>query len=265
MSSRLRSYLEKIEQGKPLNFGAFLRLLAQEGVLTNVALEKVRKQRVGTSNLYRVESIDPDLLNALREKALAPGSTRATAAVANKSHSVRVNGSFILIRKGLDHPSVAMIDAEGDYVCPVAQGTRVVVIENRQNFLSIERTSSFLQEYCGLDISSGYDIIFGAGNEITNSLHSRFLDAYEEVLMLLDLDPGGLSMAKTLAGLCPGAAPYFLLPLDIDERLSRINGHATQAAVEQAFTFYQTTPFLHTAASLIVRHRKTLEQESYLV
>mgnify|MGYP000452517310 CR=1 FL=1 len=264
MSARLKDYIKKIEAGQPINYSAFLGVLERMGIsqVSATALINVTKQ--GRSPLYRVDSINEDFLKQIKSKVTTKTTTRAVAAQQNNSHAVRVNGSYILRRTGLGHPVVVVIDSEGNFT-PATNNQRTLVIENRQNFLSIEHTSTFLQQLCGIEITDEWDVLFGAGGEINNHLHERYLSQYSCVFMLLDLDIGGLNIAKTLATRTPLASHRFVLPTDISMRLKAIKEVATQEVIETAFLIGRSAPFLSNAAQYIVTHRKTLEQESYIV
>lgn len=263
MSARLKRYINKIERGEPLNYSKFLGVLAKEGVSPALVREKIRMSRQGRSALYRVDHIDDGFLVSIKSLVVTKAMSRADAALKNKSHAVRVNGSFILRRMGLAHPEVVIINAEGAFF-PSTTNRKALVIENRQNFLSIELTAAFLKEYCEINITDEWDLLFGAGGEIGNHLHERYLSSYSNICMLLDLDIGGLMVAKALAARTPTADHYFILPRDINLRLEGVVGKASQEVIEQALEIGQATPFLARAARSIIEQKKTLEQESYI-
>lgn len=263
MSSKLKGYLEKIEQNKPLNYKAFLSVLEIEGVLYDEAIKNMDIRRVGKSSQYLIESITPTFKAKLGALTMDINASRAQAARLNKSHSVRVNGSFILRRLGAAHPEVVIIANDG-----TCSGTSVnkkaLIIENRQNFLSIEDTIAFLHQYCSLTIDSSWDVLFGAGGEISNHLHSQFLSEYTDIFMYLDVDVGGLNVAMALASRTPNAQHHFVLPHDIGERLESLPIKANQSVLEEAYRIGLSIPFLHEASSNIVNNQNTIEQESYL-
>ncbi len=262
MSARLKGYIEKIEKGEPLNYSAFLRVLEKEGMSQVFVREKIRVSRQGGRSLYRVDYIDDSFLDSIKSRVVTQDMSRADAALNNKSHAVRVNGSFILRRVGLVHPEVVIIDAEGGFF-PPTKNRKALVIENRQNFLSIESTIAFLKKHCGITITEEWDLLLGAGTEINNHLHERYLSSYSNIYMLLDLDVGGLKLAKTLAAHTPAADHYFILPQDINLRLATVVGKASQEVIEQVFQMGRI-PFLYHAARSIIKQKKILEQESYI-
>ena len=263
MSARLKRYINKIERGEPLNYSKFLNVLTKEGISPALVREKTKISRQGRSALYRVDYIDDRFLANIKSRVVTKDMSRAEAALNNKSHAVRVNGSYILRRVGLAHPEVVIIDPKGAF-SPPTNNRKALVIENRQNFLSIELTAAFLKEHCEINITDEWDLLFGAGGEIGNHLHERYLSSYSNICMLLDLDIGGLRLAKALAARTPAADHYFILPRDINLRLEGVVGKASQEIIEQALELGRATPFLARAARSIIEQKKTLEQESYI-
>lgn len=264
MSARLKSYIEKIESGKPLNYRSFLRALEKEGISQAIIRDNIRVVPQGGNSLYRVDFIDKSFLDNLKSRVVTDDMSRADAALKNKSHAVRVNGSFILRRVGLAHPEVVIIDSEGGYFPSTTSNRKALVIENRQNFLSITLTAAFLQKYCDVNITGEWDVLFGAGGEISNHLHKRYLSNYSTIYMLLDLDVGGFKVAKALAARTPEANHSFIVPQDIDKRLELVDQEAPQNVIEQAYLVGKTESFLANATQSIMKHRKVLEQESYI-
>ena len=264
MSARLKSYIAKIEAGKPFNYRAFLGALEKEGISQALVRDKIKTSPQGGNTLYRADSFDEGFLGRLKSLVVTGDMSRADAALKNKSHAVRVNGSFILRRTGLSHPEVVTIDSGGEFLPSTTNNRMALVIENRQNFLSIELTAAFLKRHCDMSITDEWDVLFGAGGEISNHLHERYLSNYSTICMLLDLDVGGLKVAKALAARAPEAEHSFILPRDIETRLESIDQEAPQSVVEQAYLVGKTRPFLADATRFIMRHSKVLEQESYI-
>ncbi len=257
------SYIEKIEDGAPLNIKALLNILEKEGISQVAATNNMCVARVGKSTQYQVESINQDFLEKLKSLVMHSNATRADAAKLNKSHAVRVNGSFILRRIGCAHPDVVIIGDDGAFSSSTGN-RKALIIENRQNFLSIEATINFLQTHCDLTIDSSWDVLFGAGGEISNHLHTKYLAVYTEVFMFLDIDLGGLKVAKSVSKRAPKARHHFILPYDINNRLKSSPVIATQETLEATYKIAKSTPFLLEASNCILSNKSTLEQESYL-
>lgn len=262
MSRRLRKYLEAIAATRPVNLRAFLAEAELQGIPRASLAEGLRSERE-RGDLYRVRIVDIELERRLASLALADEAGRAAAAATGRSHRVSVEGSFLLRRTLAGHPEVLVFDGAGGF-SPAGAGRWALVIENRQNFLSIEAGLTVLDRLCGLRVTAEFDIIYGAGREIANHLHRNYLAGFERVYLWGDLDAGGLSIARSLMAGLPDTPVEFLLPADAAERLGQ-GRPATAKCLDEVFRLASECPALAPAAKLILDSRRTLEQESYLI
>lgn len=195
--------------------------------------------------------------------------------------------------KDLCYPIVVLIDDEGDFyypptliaasqtvsttgdnclkqsVLPVTNNTptaaapEALLIENHQLFLHWERTVKFLHDRCEF-ASANYDIIFAAGNEISNSLHQQFLSQYRKLYFCFDIDLGGVTIAKNLIEQLPDTPYQFLMPTDIDARIAQVSRRVTAETVAKVRSLSMGHDGLMPVCHVISQNFKTIEQESFL-
>ena len=262
MSKRLRRFLEAIDQHRAINLNAFLAEAQRLGLSAELVRAGIECQRLRPDR-YQVAISAPALERSLRQLALGETATRVEAAGTGRSHQVSVDGSYLLRRRACEHPEVVVFDGAGNFR-PASDRRNALIIENRQNFLSIEQCLASLARHFALKVGSDVDILFGAGNEISNHLHRKYLSTYTELYLLFDLDEGGLSIARKLIVGLPTVNCHFLIPDDARERLNRQVGSVNQRTLDGVVALAQDCPVLQPAARLILESRKTLEQESYL-
>jgi len=260
---RLSNYIKSIDSEKPINLNAFYKLVDTLELTYRRETQDVDATKY-KGQLYIVTRINDELMSELRALVADKGNSRAAAATQNKSHSVNVNGSFLLIREQFAHPVVVTMDANGEYHCPIPQSQEVLVIENRQNFIDIDQMVGFLEKYTPFKLASNMNIIFSEGNEISNALHQQFLVKYNRIHLCMDVDLGGLTIAKNLMSLLPNTHFNFLIPDDIEKRLDRVVEREKASYIDDVINIGLSTPALEIYAKLIKDKQKTLEQESYL-
>lgn len=193
------------------------------------------------------------------------------------------------------HPIVVLIDEGGDFYYPsapiaptatsqtdamsaanalkqsalsannasTAAAPEALLIENRQLFLHWESTVKFLHDQCEF-ASKNYDIIFAAGNEISNSLHQNFLSQYHKLYFCFDIDLGGVTIAKNLIEQLPDIPYQFLMPIDIHDRIAQVSRRVTADTVAKVRSLSAGHKGLTAVGQVISRHFKSIEQESFL-
>ena len=140
-----------------------------------------------------------------------------------------------------------------------------VVVENRQLFLHDEKFFHFLQSQTDIPLVEPIDLLFGIGNELSNSLHTKFLSTYDKIYLCFDMDLGGLRIANNLYKLLPEQFMEFVQPKDIKVRLEKVVQSCAQEDLQQIGELSMVLPdFLKGYAQLIRQTSRTLEQESFL-
>lgn len=262
----LKRLLNKVHQKQEVNL-IQLRKIIEKIELRNHRYNDsdIKAIRNHQSGLYQITHFDPTLLQELQFLIENLNEDRNSAAHQNMSHSYRVDGSFMLIRQGGEHPNVVTMGLEGRYSCSVQRASRAIVVENRQIFLHIERFLEFLKINTEIPLAQPMDILFGAGNELPNLLHKEFLDSYNELYLCLDLDLGGLQTANSLMNLLPEKKIFFIQPRDIKTRLKRVRCAEKLSYLNKISKLGETAnPLLKPYIQLIRDMGRTLEQESFL-
>ncbi|PKQ73657.1 hypothetical protein [Aeromonas sobria] len=262
---RLKQYLSRIEQGTPVNLSKVTDLLSQLALSRPFKHVDITARKV-KGPLYCVTHIDSDLMAELEHLIATAGHDRVSSARQNRSHNHKVNGSLFLIRQGVHHPSVVLFDEAGNYQYPNKLSRFVLLIENRQNFISIDKTILFLQRNTALAsvCIDELDIVFASGNEVSNGLHKAFFDQYHHIYFCFDLDLGGLTIARNMISLLPDKPISFLVPSDIDTRLGVVTEVQPSTYIHDVINIGLECAQLIPYAKLIKDHQRILEQESYL-
>lgn len=269
---RLKNYLDNINEGKPINLLAFRTIISQLSLrhrfeLSDISAIKQKKER------YLVTEIHPLLLQELQRYTAQGTGDRISAARQNASHNHNVIGSYLLViqnasKDTCQHPVLITFDGVGGLIYPNSsdqktQAKNVLILENRQLFLRWQQTISFLELNCGF-FCSDFDIVFGAGNEIANPLHTTFLSKYGKMYFCFDIDLGGASIAKSLINRLPNTPYEFLMPYDIDARLEQVVELKTANDISALRAICHGYDGLSAVCSVISRHFKSIEQESFL-
>ncbi|MDO7413076.1 hypothetical protein Q5X48_14795 [Acinetobacter baumannii] len=225
-------------------------------------IQVVKNER---GSLYQVTYFNPDLMDEILLLIGDAGTNRQSAANQNMSHNYKVEGSFLLIRQAMSHPQVVIMDVTGEFFSPVKQSRIAVVVENRQIFLFANRFKEFLIKHTDVPVDENTDFIFGAGNELPNSYHAKFLQSYDHLYLCLDMDLGGLMIANNLMSKLKQSNITFVQPHDIQHRLKAVRTKRTHDYLLGISNFISVAhPALKPYAQLIRSMGCTLEQESFL-
>lgn len=260
---RLAGYLAKIQINDPISLPKFSSVV-DKLLLSSGYSSKDISARKYEGDLYVDVNIPGALLEELTLLAAGIGGTRIEAARQNRSHSVKVNGSILIVRKGEGFPFIVMINDHGVCTSPSSQSQAALLIENRQNFIDITNTLRFLTKKTSFEYVPSMDIILCDGNQITNSLHKRFLSRYSYLYLFLDFDLGGLCIADGLSKLLPGIQYKYLVPDDIEIRLKNVVELQSRQYIDDVIRIGVTNSDLAPLAKLIRDNGKIIEQEGYL-
>ena len=264
----LKRFVDSIDNAKPVNLRRLQKTIEQLSLTHRYNPTDIDASRTAKPDYYLIKSVNEDLMSELRRLVAGLDEDRISGALQNRSHDHKVDGSILLIRKSVEYPAVILFDTYGNYqhTCQHTHhpAKQALLIENRQLFIHIERTLTFLYQHCGLPKDNELDIIFGAGNEISNSLHKKLLSKYDTLYMLFDFDLGGLTIAKNLYNLSMNNSKVFLYPSDIQKRLAGVVEKFGNEELGKVITIGQDCPPLKPICEIIRNHMKFIEQESYL-
>lgn len=262
MSKKIRAYLDKIKNNEPINLAVFRRLVGKFDFYHSFNPTDIQAKKI-IGNLYEVTFINPNLFEAL-EKIANVDNNRISAATQNLSHSYKTSGSLLFIRRDYDFPQVISIDKNGQYQSlNYNYASELLVVENRELFINPHRTLDFIREYCNHNFNN-IDIILGNGCEVANSYHKQFLDRYERIFLLTDIDLGGFLIAKSMFNLLSLDKVVFLYPNDLLLRLQNVSERACKKEVIKAHGIAKQYPVLIPPMNAIIQTNNFLEQESYI-
>jgi len=266
--SQLLGYLDKLsrEEALPeprLHQAAEQFALDIDQLLVNATRLHVRR------DLVRYLGVDQDLLvqwqRTAEERHEVP---RIDQSSLGNSHGARVSSAMVTVRSARQpHPRVVMVNDQGEISAPWGStpAARLVIVENLENFLSLDGTLSLLPA-CGLSPAwQDADILYGSGNSITNILLTPFFQQYQEIGCLFDPDPGGIRMCDTLHQRGDLPSLYFLAPADLRERLSASTREINMKQRQQLAIHIRRSPPCAHVGRLIRTTGKHLEQETYLL
>lgn len=260
---QLQIYLDKIENEEAIDLAKLKTLIDKSNLNTKELVHEIQARRVSAQR-YLVRVIPESLMLDLRALAQASGTDRISAAQQNRSHKHRVSGSFLVARKRDQYPGVILFDAEGKWTGWSEQSEQALLIENRQNFLDITATLKFLHKCTEMDVPETLDIIFCDGNAGSNRLHQEFFSNYQKLWLFLDLDLGGLRIARNLDHLVNNVEKTFILPFDIEDRLANVIEVCEPDYLKKIRHFATESPLISTPAKLILKTNRKLEQEAHL-
>ena len=290
-ANSLKNMLSSIENGKSINLLRFKKLIDSLNLGVCFELSDIKATKsLGSS--YHVISLPTELDQVLKHYVNQIGDDRISSARQNLSNSHKVMGSYLLLIhdahlsgslqfSNMSHPIVVTIDAKGKPSYPpsfsdelsldpktigdmkLRKGKDALIIENRQLFLNWTQTKTFLQKRCQFS-STSYDVIFGAGNDISNSLHQKFLSDYQKLYVCGDIDLGGVTITSNPIKLLPDSLVEFVIPDDLEHRLSQVASFTKPKTVSDIRHICSHHVELDAISDVITKTHKTLEQESYL-
>lgn len=266
--SQLLGYLDKLSREEALPEPRLHQAADQFALDIDQLLATATRLHV-RRDLVRYLGVNQDLLvqwqRMAEERHEVP---RLDQSSLGNSHGARVSGAMVTVRSARQpHPQVVMVTDKGEISAPLGStpAARLVIVENLENFLSLDGTLSLLPA-CGLSpVWQDADILYGSGNSITNILLTPFFQQYQEIGCLFDPDPGGIRMCDTLHQRGNLPPLYFLAPADLRERLSASTRELTMKQRQQLATHIRRSPPCAHVAGLIRSTGKHLEQETYLI
>lgn len=262
--TRLASYLQAIKAGKLMNFSALVKELTKKSVPQST-IDRCFMAELLKQQKYRVHIVDEVGFNELYERFFSDAiNSRTAAALAGNSHRTKVSGSYLLLRRSQHTQPVVVWFEGGSFHCPVVQSRIAILVENLENYISIDQLPILLNR-CGISIDINQaDIIYASGNRVTNKLHQPFLQQYKQIFCLFDVDLGALKMYQSLHLLLSSTELRFLYPLDIVKRLN-VSERRMSATERANLLRYQG---LSTDLDQLIRFMRNsgtkLEQETYL-
>lgn len=207
---RIGKYLQSIEQSKAINYSKFLALLPEK------LREEVKEKAIITflsKGSVIVEIPCEQLMEELRSLTIEP-SSRIDATLLGDSHKVNTSVSYLLAyhQSSIDvHPDT-IISSNDEAHLKFQPKKRLVIVENAELFFAREMLFSQMNKAFSLSLSfDNTDLVFGAGNQISNKHNYTFINQYDSILCFFDYDFGGLKIYKAMLNMV-GSKVKFLEP-----------------------------------------------------
>ncbi|GAA3947475.1 hypothetical protein [Allohahella marinimesophila] len=208
----LAGYLEKIRQGKPVNYENFLRCLPADISARHMLIFSTT--RVGAQR-WLVTCQEAGLIEKLQSAATKPDD-RVAAAVLGNSHQTVSEAAILLVYHSLlvdSRPGVVYLSADEtvqDFKCkPLA-----LLIENQQNFVQSAAMLRIASAFCGQLLTlENTDVVYGGGSRVNSARITSWLSHYDDIICAFDFDLGGLRMFRALKKRL-GIQTTFLQPPD---------------------------------------------------
>lgn len=212
---RITKYLQKIELGEAFNYPEFLSLLPED--LREEVKHAASEEKTAKKNAFIIKIADKTLLEKLKSLTVAP-ENRVEATLQGDSHRAKTSTSYLFAyhQHCTDiHPDTVICNQETAYFS-FQPKRQLVIVENSELFFARETlfkqmNSAFSPSLpCGLSFENS-DLVFGAGNQISNQYNRHFVSQYDSVLCFFDYDLGGLTIFKAMRNML-GDKAIFLEP-----------------------------------------------------
>lgn len=196
----LRFYLEKIRDGKAINYDQFLLKLPAHyhSSRTTIFQTKLINSK---PKQWEVRCKDEVIFNELWTLSATPES-KIQASHLGDSHNYPVSANLLMVyHQSLGEsicPSVVYV-SEHNTLQTFQSKKRLLLIENEENFIRHRDFCQMLSQLSAKDITiSDTDIALGGGNRVTSKFLINWYSHYDEILCAFDYDLGGLKMFATL-------------------------------------------------------------------
>ena len=263
ISKSLQKLMKDIKNGVPIDLTKFKAELNRPKNQIQFEAEEISCYKpVHDVNKYVVTL--SERLTTLIERLLSEsGTDRISAAHQNRSHSHKVGGSYLLLRRLSQHPSIVLFDCSG-FSTEYYQSETAIIVENRQLFIHADKTFRAAKMEMSIPTYPEMDMVFGAGNEICNSLHKEFLSKYKKLYLCFDCDLGGMTTANNVYNLLPETEMCISFPSDLQKRLENVVVPASIETLNKIAQLGAVSSFVRPFTTLIFQTRKTIEQESFI-
>lgn len=255
----MKNFFNNIDNGKQVNFKRYIDIFKEKGI----AIDKMFTTALVKHPHYILTPKNIEEYTALKVKMNIDVEKidRTSASIHGDSHLISVSYAFLLVKESIN-ATIKTIFFEHNCISQTESFTlkkKVIIIENLENFGNI--LANFRK--INIDVNE-YSFIFGSGNTITNIKFREFLQTFDEVLCLFDIDEGGFRMFSTLEKHhknCQFIYPENILEL-MDKYVAKTHPKEVILALNSRFGKHEK---LHPILTIVNSTQKTLEQELYLI
>lgn len=255
----MKKFFDNIDNKKQVNFKLYIEKFKDKGI----SIEKMFVPVLVANPYYILTPKNIDDYNTLKLKMNVhiEKTDRTSHAVHGDSHLISVSYAFLLVKESINATIKTVFFEKGEIkqTEPLLLKKKVVIIENLENFGNT--LANF--RHINIDVND-YSFIFGSGNAITNGKFTDFLNSFDEILCLFDIDSGGFQMFTLLDKRheqCQFIYPENILQI-MDKYVANSHGKEVVLSLNSKFGDNQK---LHPILTLINRTQKTVEQELYLI
>jgi len=143
--TQLLGYLDKLSREEPLPEPKLYQAADQFGLSIDQLLANATRSHI-RRDLVRYSGVDQDtLLQWQRMAEERHAVARIDQSIMGNSHGARVSGAMVNVRSSRQpHPQVVMVNDQGEISAPPesSPAARLIIVENLENFLSLDGTLS---------------------------------------------------------------------------------------------------------------------------
>lgn len=262
---RLAKYLADIAVGKPVNHSGLLKAWIGAGLLKS-DINDLFDFSAGSGGPLRV--VGPENFQRLIAYYgnAVDLSSKSAAAMTGSSHRFASSHSITLVCSQKEPHPTAVVSGGGGVITPRPIGRIGLIVENLELFVRFNETIAFCNEFTGLDaaLSDSLEVIYGSGAAITGHPASKFLQTFEGLYCLPDMDAGGLEICLALHKRLPELNLSILFPRNLMQMLKSAGEPFTEAERIRLVSLAQIK-LTSEPANILLSAGKKLEQEVYLV
>ena len=192
----MKKYLDRICSGEHINMHSFVKACKSN----KIDLQKIQSVfdlhpcLCGAKGMYFLKQKNEILFEQYFSRfCLEHNDLKVEAALRGNSKRGKINGGALHLLEHYQHTSgISLIFRNGDCEVPIAIKPNLLIVENLNLLLSLTPEDVYPLE---LD---KYNIIWGHGNEVTNSQFTSFLNQYQRIDCFFDYDLAGVKMFQNL-------------------------------------------------------------------
>lgn len=257
----MKRYLDKIKNNNHINYKVFLGLCIKnkikEDILRNIF--SINSCKCKSKNQYILTIKNEELFEKIFSTFFSKDKDKKVQAALQGNSKKAKNENSILIWKEnfSDCNSIAISFKNKKYQLNLNKKKNLIIIENLNNFANIK--SNFEENEINLE---DYNFVLGMGNSITNNNFSDFLNEYENIVCLFDIDLGGLKFFKTLLKNIK-TNQTFLLNDKMKEKILIYGKKIDIKQYNEVLKYKKEVPELNEITNFIIKHKKFAEQEIF--
>lgn len=196
----IRDFLDAIYAGAKVEWQRFERLLANKdipfSVISTTFNPDERREKRTTVSIINWSHFE-QLLR--RFPPVSNQKDRVSAALTGNTHQAPSSGGMMILRRvGQAEPFVTISEDKRNWTAHPVPGSRLVIVENMENFIAFDKLLAFLSEYCHIHVDESLYVAYGAGMSAGARGRENYYSLFDSVDCLFDLDVGGLMIYRII-------------------------------------------------------------------